>query len=307
MAQPAPPEPKSTGKRVASGASKVAGQGVKYAVRALTSGASTAVEKVIPAKVWQWTGGLALIVIGGTVGIIFMIIFAAASALGGNSGVATGGGAGFDSGPLTCTNSPAPANAPAGWSSPPGIPENLIPHFKAAAAYYHIPWYYIAATMREESNFQSYNAPLIQYGNGLAGFNMSAVNLNQLSEVLSYDSALGSTQMEPGTWSGYNTPGIYPTDNAGEDIPAIRFETDPAVIAQYGGYGAAWWEAHGRPNDGDIADPFNPIQDIWATADMLAADGMAQGNDKQAVLSYNDAEIYWLQVRANAEVFAQCQ
>lgn len=138
------------------------------------------------------------------------------------------------------------------------IPEEYIPIYKAAAEEYKIPWTLLAAHHRIETRFST------------------------MDPMLSPVGAEGHMQFMPCTFVGWKHPSC---GGLGEgDIPE-KEKTDPAVIAQYGGYGV---DAN---NDG-IADPFDIEDAMYSAANYLARSGAATGDYEKAIFDYNRSDKY---------------
>ena len=181
-------------------------------------------------------------------------------------GVERGGS--FNAGPISCGS----------------IPSQMIQYAQSAGSYYHIPWEWSLAIAKNETAFGTYSPPLLISSNGLAGFDMasSQMRTSNPQDEISTTGALGTTQFLASTWSGSGAPGISHTGN----LSTIRFQTNPAVIQKYGGYGDAYWLAHGKPS-GMIANPFNPQQAIWATSAYIASLHSQTGSWSGALHSYS--------------------
>jgi hypothetical protein len=113
------------------------------------------------------------------------------------------------------------------------IPSQFVPMLSAAGERYRVPMQFLAGEAAQESTF-----------------NPNATNFNDTIPT----HAGGMFQFEPETWSGSNDPDAGPT----------QFDTNPANIARYGGYGV---DANG---DG-TADPFDPADAAMAAAKYLGA------------------------------------
>ncbi len=251
-----------TGKKVYGATSKAVGTGAKYLVRYLTGGASTAVDSFIP---WKWIGAFVIAILLGIMATVGMIIFMFTGASSGSSGSSantassTTGGGSFNAGPISCAS----------------VPSQMITDAQSAGSYYHIPWEWSLAIAKNETAFGTYSPPLLISSNGLAGFDMASSQMHTVNpqNEISSTGAVGTTQFLPSTWSGSRAPGIS-AFNVGVPystvLSGVQFQTNPSVIQQYGGYGDAYWLAHGKPS-GMIANPFNPQQAIWATSSYIAS------------------------------------
>lgn len=132
--------------------------------------------------------------------------------------------------------------------------------------------------------------------------------------IVSQAGAVGFMQFMPGTWSGWENPkGIknsssiiaamspYNKDNLpAPNVPGLPYDTDPASIAEYGGYGT--------DGDGDgYADPFNPVDAIFSAAKMLQAN-LRDGQYEKALSVYcNGDRNYIMAVLARADAMCEFQ
>lgn len=138
------------------------------------------------------------------------------------------------------------------------IPEEYMPIYKAAAEEYGVPWELLAAHHRVETKFST------------------------MDPMLSPVGAEGPMQFMPCTFVGWEHPTC---DGLGKgNIPEAE-KTDPAVIAEYGGYGV---DANG---DGK-ADPFNAEDAIYSAAHYLSENGAADGDMERAIFAYNKSDQY---------------
>ncbi|HEY4566106.1 lytic transglycosylase domain-containing protein [Planococcaceae bacterium Storch 2/2-2] len=151
------------------------------------------------------------------------------------------------------------------------VPEEYIPIYQRAAETYDVPWTLLAAVHRIETRFST------------------------MSTLVSPVGAEGHMQFMPCTFVGWGHPSC---EGLGEgDIPESE-KTDPAVIAQYGGFGV---DANG---DG-IADPFDLEDAIFSAAHYLSSTGAAEGNVKKALYHYNQSDQYVSDVYAYFEAYEQ--
>lgn len=138
------------------------------------------------------------------------------------------------------------------------MPEENIPLYKEAAEAYDIPWTLLAAHHRIETKFST------------------------MDPLLSPVGAEGHMQFMPCTFVGWSHPSC---SGLGEgDIPETD-KTNPAVIAEYGGYGI----------DGDqdgLADPYNLTDAIYSAANYLSQNGAAKGELERAIYQYNHSNAY---------------
>lgn len=138
------------------------------------------------------------------------------------------------------------------------LPEENIPLYQEAADEYGVPWTLLAAHHRIETKFSS------------------------MDPLLSPVGAEGHMQFMPCTFVGWSHPSC---SGLGEgDIPDQE-KTDPAVIAQYGGYGV----------DGDqdgIADPYSLPDAVYSAANYLSKNGAAKGELERAIFQYNHSNQY---------------
>ncbi|MBD7944433.1 lytic transglycosylase domain-containing protein [Psychrobacillus sp. AK 1817] len=138
------------------------------------------------------------------------------------------------------------------------VPGEYIPIYKDAADEYGIPWTLLAAHHRIETKFST------------------------MDPLLSPVGAEGHMQFMPCTFVGWSHPSC-----GGLGLGEIPEEDkiNPAVIAQYGGYGI---DANG---DG-YADPFDLEDAIYSAANYLAASGAADGEIEKAIFNYNRSNKY---------------
>lgn len=138
------------------------------------------------------------------------------------------------------------------------FPEEYIPLYQEAAEAYGIPWTLLAAHHRIETKFST------------------------MDPLLSPVGAEGHMQFMPCTFVGWSHPTC---SGLGEgDIPEDE-KTDPAVIAEHGGYGV---DANG---DG-VADPFDLEDALHSAANYLAQNGAADGDLERAIFRYNHSDKY---------------
>lgn len=152
------------------------------------------------------------------------------------------------------------------------IPADLLPVFLAAQEDYGISWAVLAAVAKVESGF---------------GKGETYLKRNGVSPV----GAVGFMQFMPSTWSGSGNP------MARDDPAAPSWDTDPARIASYGGYGVD------GDGDGD-ADPFDPRDAVPAAAKYLAANGFASDPAK-TLYRYNRDWGYVARVLELAAAYAR--
>ncbi|WJY28324.1 lytic transglycosylase domain-containing protein [Sporosarcina trichiuri] len=138
------------------------------------------------------------------------------------------------------------------------IPDEYIPIYKAAADEYDIPWTLLAAHHRVETRFST------------------------MDPLLSPTGAEGHMQFMPCTFVGWSYPGCSGLGKG--DIPE-KDKTDPAIIAEYGGYGVD------GSGDGK-ADPFNLEDAIFSAANYLSKSGAADGHIEKAIYHYNHSDKY---------------
>ena len=167
-------------------------------------------------------------------------------------------------------------------------PANDITYAKSAGAHFGVPSRLLLGLADDASDFGAYNPPTISDGGGLVGLKLNATNLTMIRKVVSSTGAVGPTQFLPSTWDGSGTPGV---SKSGIGVPYntvlsdLRWNENPAVIEQHGGWGDAYWLAHGKPS-GWVANPFNPQTAIWATAAYLAHSYQQIRSWQQAVDQY---------------------
>jgi murein DD-endopeptidase MepM/ murein hydrolase activator NlpD len=154
----------------------------------------------------------------------------------------------------------------------PQVAQKYLPIYQAAAKKYGVPWHILAAIHKVETNF---------------GQDLSVSSVG----------AKGHTQFMDKTWVGWS----YPGGTTLGDLPDSVDITNPSLIAKYGGYGV-------DGNGDGKADPYDPVDAIYATANYLAANH-SQGEDwfgrKGPIWRYNhDYENYVLKVKRYADSFA---
>jgi len=150
-------------------------------------------------------------------------------------------------------------------------PDNLLPVFMEAQNKYNVSWAVLAAIARIESG----------YGQG---------EVYKKRNGVSPAGAVGFMQFLPTTWSGGNNP------KASNNPDNPTWDDDPVSITQYGGYGT--------DGDGDgKADPYNPIDAVFAAASYLKANGF-ETDARKAIWHYNHADWYVNDVLALAESFS---
>ncbi|PSL44405.1 transglycosylase-like protein with SLT domain [Salsuginibacillus halophilus] len=151
------------------------------------------------------------------------------------------------------------------------IPDEFMPVYTEAAEAYDVPWEMLAAIHRVETSFSNADPMVSEAG------------------------AVGHMQFMPCTWTGWSHPSC---ENLGEgDIPE-DVQTDPEAIATYGGYGV---DASGNGK----ADPFDIEDAVHSAAYYLAANGMADGAEEEALFVYNQADWYVEDVLHYAEVYSE--
>lgn len=138
------------------------------------------------------------------------------------------------------------------------VPEENIPLYKEAAEAYNIPWTLLAAHHRIETKFST------------------------MDPLLSPVGAEGHLQFMPCTFVGWNHPTC---SGLGEgEIPAEE-KTDPAIIAEYGGYGV-------DGNGDGVADPYDLTDALYSAANFLSKYGAADGDVETAIFQYNHSDTY---------------
>lgn len=169
--------------------------------------------------------------------------------------------------------------------------QQLLPKYKRAADKYKIPWQYVAAIHKAETN------------NGRTPTTV-AEKQQQTSSV----GAVGPGQFMWRTWVGWthqvvkDFPGSDNTPFFGKGdlnlTPAQEKEiTKVENITKYGGEGV-------DGNGDGIADPWNEDDAIEATAKKLAENGGASGDFERAILNYNRSQEYLNTVTSYATQFA---
>lgn len=157
----------------------------------------------------------------------------------------------------------------------------LIPIYQKAAAKYKIPWEYLAGINYVESTLWT---------------NQNASGVG----------AIGPMQFMERTWVGWS-------DQFAQDYPGARTQywglgdindeyldviKRPEMIKRYGGLGI--------DGDGDgIADPKSEVDAIFAAANYLSKNGMADGKIDKAIFTYNHSYEYVNMVKKRANEFTQ--
>ncbi|RHW36096.1 secreted cell wall DL-endopeptidase [Neobacillus notoginsengisoli] len=148
---------------------------------------------------------------------------------------------------------------------PGKVPDQFMKHYIKAEMEYGVPWYYLAAIHKIETNFSTH------------------------SKMVSSVGAVGHMQFMPSTWVGskYETVG---------GLVAFDLDiTDLHVIKAGKGYGVD------ADLDG-IADPWSLADSIAAAAKYLSAHGFSKDHRK-AIWHYNHADWYVNKVIAYAETY----
>lgn len=138
------------------------------------------------------------------------------------------------------------------------LPEENIPLYKEAAEAYNIPWTLLAAHHRIETKFST------------------------MDPLLSPVGAEGHLQFMPCTFVGWSHPSC---SGLGEGEISEEDKTNPAVIAEYGGYGV-------DGNGDGLADPYDLIDALYSAANFLSKYGAADGDLETAIFQYNHSETY---------------
>lgn len=138
------------------------------------------------------------------------------------------------------------------------LPEENIPLYQEAADAYGIPWTLLAAHHRIETKFST------------------------MDPLLSPVGAEGHLQFMPCTFVGWTYPSCSGLGKG--DIPE-EAKTDPAVIAEYGGYGV-------DGNQDGVADPYNLTDALYSAANYLSKNGAAKGELERAIFQYNHSDEY---------------
>lgn len=138
------------------------------------------------------------------------------------------------------------------------LPEENIPLYKEAAEAYNIPWTLLAAHHRIETKFST------------------------MDPLLSPVGAEGHLQFMPCTFVGWSHPSC---SGLGEGEISEEDKTNPAVIAEYGGYGV-------DGNGDGLADPYDLTDALYSAANFLSKYGAADGDLETAIFQYNHSETY---------------
>ncbi|MFB4163728.1 lytic murein transglycosylase [Alteribacillus sp. JSM 102045] len=149
------------------------------------------------------------------------------------------------------------------------IPKTFIPIYKEAEKEYGVSWELLAAVHRVETVFST------------------------MDKLESPEGAIGHTQFMPCTFIGWGYPGCEEKGNL--DVPK-QILTDMSVINKYGGYGV-------DGNGNGRADPYDLEDAIYSTANYLASNGAAEGEEEKALFQYNQADWYVEKVIDYAEEY----
>lgn len=138
------------------------------------------------------------------------------------------------------------------------IPKEYIAIYQEAEAIYGVPWTLLAAHHRMETIFST------------------------MDPLLSPVGAEGHMQFMPCTFVGWSHPSCSGLGQG--DIPE-EDKVNPAIIAEYGGYGV-------DANKDGVADPYDIEDAIFSAANYLAASGAADGELEKAIFNYNRSDKY---------------
>ncbi|MEK3977396.1 peptidoglycan DD-metalloendopeptidase family protein [Psychrobacillus sp. FSL K6-2684] len=146
-----------------------------------------------------------------------------------------------------------------------GVPLEFMEYYLAAEKKYKVDWYYIAAIHFVETGFSTHPTMISSVG------------------------AEGHTQFMPCTWLGWSYPACGGVGYA--DIPP-SIKTDPFQIKKYGGLGV-------DGNGDGKADPWNVVDAIFSTANLLSKNGFSKNIDS-AIRAYNHSDTYVTKVKNKA-------
>lgn len=138
------------------------------------------------------------------------------------------------------------------------IPKEYIAIYQEAEAIYGVPWTLLAAHHRMETIFST------------------------MDPLLSPVGAEGHMQFMPCTFVGWSHPSC---SGLGQGNIPEEDKVNPAIIAEYGGYGV-------DANKDGVADPYDIEDAIFSAANYLAASGAADGELEKAIFNYNRSDKY---------------
>ncbi len=173
------------------------------------------------------------------------------------------------------------ANSPTSLAGPPtqlALKEvKDLDLFRQAQERYGVSWSILAAIANIESTFGT-------YPNG----------------SVSSCGAVGYMQFLPTTWSGNANPTVKDDPSWRPGNGQTPYETNPDIIAKYGGYGT---DANG---DGK-ADPYDPIDAIFSAAVYLKANYDPGDSWENAIYAYNHDRRYVRDVMELASTYQMYQ
>ncbi|MGY4690499.1 lytic transglycosylase domain-containing protein [Salibacterium sp. K-3] len=149
------------------------------------------------------------------------------------------------------------------------VPEEYLSVYKSAEEKYSVSWEVLAAVHRVETVFST------------------------MDELESPDGAVGHTQFMPCSFIGWTYEGCQGKGDIDISREAL---TDTASIEEHGGYGV---DADGNGR----ADPYNVEDAVFSTANYLAANGAADGELREALFQYNQADWYVEEVLSFSEAY----
>ncbi|SFL63532.1 lytic transglycosylase domain-containing protein [Salibacterium qingdaonense] len=138
------------------------------------------------------------------------------------------------------------------------VPEEYLSIYREAEDEYDVSWEVLAAVHRVETVFST------------------------MDELESPVGAVGHTQFMPCSFIGWSYEGCQGKGDIDISREAL---TNTAAIEEHGGYGVD------ADNSGK-ADPYNIKDAVFSTANYLAANGAADGELRDALFQYNQADWY---------------